>query len=200
MQLAPLPMRFRLSDAFPWARLVFVYTNTHVCSINRHFVCVCFPCVLFFFISSLCLCLSVHILYVHVFALEKAKPDKWGCVHTCELWSPKEETRHVSWTQLDPEVWVTVLSGWGLLRSHLQEWDHWFFPCSGVHGRLLERAVCHWLRPKRSDTTTTRDDDVWRPVNAWCGAEKGSRHGYHEVCTLRGLRQWVQVMMWVNVS
>ncbi len=46
--------------------------------------------------------------------------------------------------------------------------------------------MCHRFRPQRSDTTTTRVGDVWIPAHTRCDPQVDSRHGYQEVCTLRG--------------
>ncbi len=97
-----------------------------------------------------------------------------------------------------PRGWhVDVSSEWGCLRSDL--WGmgpvngYWFFTGFGDNDRQLFRAELHRLRPQRSDTTTTRVSDVWKPTYGRSDPETNSRHGYQEVCTLRGSRQWVEV-------
>ncbi len=37
---------------------------------------------------------DVRVAEIVVKELEKAKPDKWGCVQARELWSPQEQVGH----------------------------------------------------------------------------------------------------------
>ena len=92
--------------------------------------------------------------------LEKAKPGKWGCVQARELWSPKEE-------------------------AQMRPGHHWLLMPGGYDCQLF-RASRRRLRSQRSDTATTRGSGAGRPAYARRGSEADSRHGYQEVCTLRG--------------
>jgi hypothetical protein len=66
--------------------------------------------------------------------------------------------------------------------------DVWFHRVDedGGNDRQLVRAARHRFRPQRSATVTTRGGGAWIPAYAWHGPQADSRHGYQEVCTLRG--------------
>ena len=64
--------------------------------------------------------------------------------------------------------------------------EEWGFGGSGGNDRQLVRAARRRFRPQRSATAATRGGGAWSPVYARRGPQGDSRHGYQEVCTLRG--------------
>ena len=66
-----------------------------------------------------------------------------------------------------------------------EEWD----PSADTdtsEARQLVRVVRRRFRPQRSATAATRGGGAWSPAYARRGPQADSRHGYQEVCTLRG--------------
>jgi hypothetical protein len=73
-------------------------------------------------------------------------------------------------------------SCWCKACSRVGGQGHGFNSC----GANLMVPARRRLRPQRRDTTTTRGGGAWRPAYARRGPQADSRHGYQEVCTLRG--------------
>ncbi len=163
--------------------------------------------------------------------LEKAKPDKWGCVEANELWSPQEERQvrpgHFWLLKFGKvpgsnscvekkfklgtrkyEEYKDVCFGNGDCALVVDVWLHrvdeddsgltfeeWDpsadtdaseAPVAMIVNSSELRATGFDLREVRSSAAVTRSGGAWRTVYARRGPQTDSRHGYQEVCTLRG--------------
>jgi hypothetical protein len=137
--------------------------------------------------------------------LQKVKPGEWGCVQVHDPWSPKEHRQVCPghfWLLKFGKVPGTMSCVEKVFKVDTRKYEEYkgvrfgdgdsdlVFLGSGGNDRQLFRVVCRRLRPQKSDTTTTRDGDVWRTTYARHDPQVlyqvDSRNGYQEVCTLRG--------------
>jgi hypothetical protein len=128
--------------------------------------------------------------------LEKAKPDKWGCVQARELWSPQEER------QVRPgNFWLLkfgkVPGNNSCIEKKFKLDTRKYEQYKGVRSEAPVAMIVNSseLRAAGFDlrevipfnVAPTRGGGAWRTAEyARRGPQADSRHGYQEVCTLRG--------------